>query len=323
MNWPVLGAGHDRSLRLSVTDRCNLRCRYCMPEHREALARDHGLPSLERLTVVARWLVEHAGVHRIRLTGGEPLVRSDLPAMVAALNRMPGVEEISLTSNGALLEHLALPLRDAGLARVNVSLDTLDPHRFAVLTRGGRLADTVRGIHAALAAGLRPLKLNTVLRRSSWIEDLPTLIDFAAREGLELRLIELMETAADPTWTRSEQIPMQEVRTWLEQGATLMPLPTRHTAPARRHVLRWDDRELAIGFISPRSAPFCGHCNRLRVDMHGRLHRCLMDTAALPLLDLIEAGDDATTTRSVEAYLAGKSAPVAMASSRAMHAIGG
>ena len=186
-----------RLLRLSVTDRCNLRCRYCMPEQGVPKVAHAALLSLERLAEVARWLCQRVEIERIKLTGGEPLVRSGVDRLIGLLRAIPGVREVSLTTNGSLLARQVEALQAAGLRRVTVSLDSLDASRYRELTRGGRVEDALAGISAALSAGLTPVKLNAVLQQSTWTRDVPRLLDYTAANGLELRFIELMRTGTE------------------------------------------------------------------------------------------------------------------------------
>ncbi len=314
--------GGPRTLRLSVTDRCDLRCRYCLPGGRAPfLPRDQVLPLRDLLGAVA-WLAERFGVDRLKLTGGEPLARPGLAPFVRAATALPGIREVSLTTNGTRLSRLAPALADAGLARVNVSLDTLDARRFAQLTRGGDVAPVLAGIDAARAAGLAPVKLNAVLRRSSWREDVPALLDFAAARGLEIRFIELMRTGSEAAWAEGEFVAAAEVRSALEAEGVVLPLPTPVASPARRTLARRRGREFAVGWITPVSHPFCGACDRLRLDARGELRRCLMDPTTIALVETLRTGAR-TAAERVERYLAGKTAPAAMAIAVPMRGIGG
>lgn len=308
-------------LRLSVTDRCNLRCRYCMPARGVPKVPHRALPTLEELSTVVKWLASELGVSTVKLTGGEPLAREGIETLVTLLASIPGIVEISMTTNGTLLARRALELRRAGLRRVNVSLDTLDERRFALLTRGGRLGDALTGIEAALDAGLAPVKINTVLLASSWREDVPDLLDLAASHDLELRLIELMRTGTEAAWAEGELVTAALVRSWLERHGTVTELAARPTSPARRTRVRWRNREVTVGWITPRSHPFCDGCNRLRLDARGRLRRCLMDPLALDLAPLISGDTD--LARALRDYLDGKLPPREMASRLPMAAVGG
>jgi cyclic pyranopterin phosphate synthase len=312
-----------RALRLSVTDRCNFRCLYCMPADGVEKLRHDELPSLEKLAQAIRWLVDEFGVDRVKLTGGEPLVRSGVEELVRKLAATQGIEEVSMTTNGALLEGQAAALASAGLARVNVSLDSLDPKHFATLTRGGRLEDTLRGIDAALAAGLTPVKVNAVLRRSCWREEVPRLLDFAQHHDTELRFIELMRTGTERDWTAEEQVCADEVVAWLSRSAFITKLPTPRSSPARRTLVDWRGEGVHVGWITSVSNPFCDHCNRLRLDARGRLRRCLMDGSSLPLVDMLEDSDGPELSRRVAAYLDSKVPPRSMETPLTMNALGG
>jgi cyclic pyranopterin phosphate synthase len=305
-------------LRLSVIDACNFRCRYCRP---------HGAtdpracrPPVERLERVTAWLAGNLGARRVRLTGGEPLVRGDVVEIVERLARLGDVDEVSLTTNGARLAELAEPLARAGLRRVNVSLDSMDPDRFAAITGGGCVEDTIAGIEVALAVGLTPVKLNAVLVEPGWREDLPALLAQAARWGVELRLIELMAVS---TGSRLRGVSAEEVRAWLARRTEVEPLAAAPGAAAHRGRVRWDGAWIDVGWITPVSAPFCGSCDRLRVDATGRLRRCLMDPQTWPLAKRLEEADDATVLAEVRGYLAGKAHPRSMRAPCTMDRTGG
>jgi cyclic pyranopterin phosphate synthase len=312
-----------RLLRLSVTDRCNLRCRYCMPEQGVPKVAHAALLSLERLAEVARWLCQRVEIERIKLTGGEPLVRSGVPRLIGLLRAIPGVREVSLTTNGSLLARQVEALQAAGLRRVTVSLDSLDASRYRQLTRGGRVEDALAGISAALSAGLAPVKLNAVLQQSTWMDDVPRLLDYAAGNGLELRFIELMRTGTEKAWCNSEFVPLPAVRRWLSNRTQVLPVAGQASAPALMTQVWWGGASLQVGWIAPRSQPFCDRCDRLRLDARGRVHRCLMDQRFLELETLLgEHGSDAAD-RALCAYLAGKAAPEHMDKADAMILIGG
>jgi cyclic pyranopterin phosphate synthase len=311
------------TLRVSVTDRCNLRCAYCMPEEGVPLVARSEIPPFSEIAGAVAWLVAKYGVDRVKVTGGEPLVRKDVPELVAMISAIPGIREVSMTTNGTRLAASARELAAAGLARVNVSLDTLDPARFRELTRGGRVEEVLEGIDAALDAGLMPLKLNSVLRSSSFKEDVPPLLELAAGKGVEIRFIELMHTGTEAAWAISERVTGAIVREWLAaQGAGIAPLPDRPNAPARRAAVAWNGCDVTTGWIDPVSHSFCDDCDRLRLDARGRLRRCLMDDHAFPLVDLLRRGE-AVVEEAAAAYVAGKRPPLAMTMGSTMASIGG
>ncbi len=312
-----------RLLRLSVTDRCNFRCRYCMPAEGIPKSPHSDLLSLEQLGDTVGFLVEHAGVDRVKLTGGEPLVRAGIESLVRRIASMPRVREVSLTTNGSLLPAKAEGLKAAGLARVNVSLDSLDPRRFSELTRGGSLTAALAGIQAAQSAGLVPLKLNAVLQRSGWEQDVPRLLDFAAENGFELRFIELMRTGTEQAWCASEFIAADEVCRWLDAQAEAKPIAGPSEAPARRTELVWRGAKVVVGWITPRSHPFCSRCERVRLDARGRLRRCLMDAHFLELASILQRQGSCLAADSFDEYMAGKRAPESMETVSAMSLIGG
>lgn len=310
------------TLRVSVTDRCNLRCAYCMPEEGIRLLPRSEIPPLTEIAEAVAWLVPRFGVDRVKVTGGEPLVRGGVPALVAKVAAIPGVREVSMTTNGTLLAPMAAELAAAGLARVNVSLDTLDAARFRDLTRGGRVGEVLEGVDAALAAGLTPLKVNAVLRKSSFREDLPPLLGLAAAKGVEIRFIELMQTGTEAAWAAAERVTGDTVRAWLEsEGAVLSPLDGRPNAPARRTAVSFRGVSVVAGWIDPVSDSFCDDCDRLRLDARGRLRRCLMDEELFPLVELLRRGGAAL--EEAAAYLARKRPPAAMGIGSAMASIGG
>ncbi len=308
-------------LRLSVTDRCNFRCHYCMPDEGVAKVAHHELLSLESLVDQVRWLVAHSGIERVRLTGGEPLMRSGVSHLIADLSAIHGVREVSLTTNGSLLPRMAWQLKTAGLGRVNISLDSLDEERFAEVTRGASLRSTLEGIAAAREAGLTPIKLNTVLRRSTWRLDVPLLLDYAAQTGFEIRFIELMRTGTERAWCESEFVSVDEVCEGL--GVELFPVEEQTRASARRTIVNWRGARLAVGWITPRSHPFCRLCDRLRMDARGRIRRCLMDPEQLDLSRILNGMDPSAALTEFEFYISGKTPPRAMDSAFAMSQIGG
>ncbi len=317
---PAFKEPQFRLLRLSITDRCNFRCRYCLPEEGVANLAHRELLRLEELLTLTEWLAGHAGIERVRLTGGEPLVRSGIETLVAGLSKIDSIREVSLTTNGSLLTRKAWPLKAAGLSRVNISLDSLDRERFAEVTRGASLDATLAGIAAAWEAGLKPIKLNSVLRRSTWKMEVPALLDYAAHTGFEIRFIELMRTGTERAWCESEFVSVDEIIRGL--GADFRPIQNEPRASAQRTIMNWRGAAVKVGWITPRSHPFCAQCDRLRMDARGRVRRCLMDPEQIDLGRLLRSGDPAVK-RKFDIYAAGKVPPLAMDSSFAMSQMGG
>lgn len=320
--------GARATLRLAVTDRCNLRCAYCMPAGGVRTLPRHDLLTLEELLAVVAWIDRRWPLAKVKLTGGEPLVRRGLATLVRGLVGLPGAPELSMTTNGTRLADHAAELAAAGLARVNVSLDTLDPARYRELTRGGSVADVLAGIDAATAAGLAPVKLNAVLRRSAWRDDVPALLDFAAGRGLQLRFLELMRTGPDSSWCAAESCSAAEVVAWLGRhpDCELVHAPGRSgggAGPARNGRLRWRGADLTVGWILPVSKPFCTACDRLRLDARGRLRRCLMDPEVVELARILAVGGDAAADAAVRRHVAGKRPPDAMNTQLPMVQLGG
>jgi cyclic pyranopterin phosphate synthase len=276
---------------------------------------------LEALAGMVNWLSVHAGVRRVRLTGGEPLVRKGICDLIAEIGTFPAIEEITVTTNGTLLPRMAKDLKTAGVSRVNISLDSLNKQRFAQVSRGGDLALVLAGIEAAREAGLTPIKLNTVLLRSTWREDVPALLDFAAGNGFEIRFIELMRMGTELDWCESEYISADEARSGL--NAEIEAVNESSNAPAQRTLMNWRGEKLTVGWITPRSHPFCSSCDRLRLDARGQLRRCLMDPAMLDLPRAVGAWDTTSVRREFDKYFSQKRPPLMMDSSFAMSQIGG
>ncbi len=266
-----------RDLRLSVIEACNFRCPYCMPAER--VADDHGLASASRLDFDEIEVLVRAfarlGVSKLRLTGGEPLLRKRLPQLVARLAAIAGIEDLALTTNGSLLAAQARALRDAGLRRLTVSLDALDPALFRRLSGGrGEVADVLAGIAAAEAAGFGPLKLNCVVQRGVNEAELLPLVAFARERGHVMRFIEYMDVGNCNGWDASRVLPSAELRDRVHARWPLQPLgPNYRGEVASRHAFADGGGE--VGFVSSVSAPFCGDCHRARVSADGRLYTCL------------------------------------------------
>lgn len=284
-------------LRLSVTDRCDFRCTYCMPERMRFAPRPEML-SVDELARIARAFVGR-GVRKIRLTGGEPLVRREVAEIVHALSRHlgAGLDELTLTTNGSQLAAHASMLAAAGVERVNVSIDTLDPVRFAQVSRRGDLAQVLGGVAAARAAGLK-LKVNAVALRGINDDGIEALMRWCAGEGHDLTLIETMPMGAVEGDRMDRYLPLSEVRTRLEKRFTLEPLVDRTGGPAR--YVRVRELGLRLGFITPLTANFCDGCNRVRVTATGQLVLCLGQETGVDLRAVLRAtSDDAPLERAI------------------------
>ena len=272
-----------RTLRLSVTDRCDLRCLYCMPASGMSWLPKQELLSFEELERVARLLVM-AGIRRLRLTGGEPLLRQGLPDLVRRLAALGGVEDIALTTNGTRLAGLAAGLKAAGLNRVTVSLDSLDQERFAAITRGGDLAEVWRGLEAAQAVGLK-IKLNTVVLPHNEADLLP-LAALTMERDWEVRFIEVMPVSSALGHSVEKGLDLMELKERLtRRWGALVPVATDPHAPARRYALPGAQGKL--GFIASVSEPFCSACDRLRLGATGRLQLCMAHPDGLDLRALL------------------------------------
>ncbi|HVD25609.1 MAG TPA: GTP 3',8-cyclase MoaA [Gaiellaceae bacterium] len=262
-----------KSVRISVTDKCNFRCRYCMPaEGLDWLARDE-LLTFEELARVTRVLAS-MGVDEVRLTGGEPLARKDLPTLVAKLAEIPGVDDLSLTTNGVLLDRFAGPLVEAGLKRLNVSLDSLSHVRFAEITRRDALDRVLAGLEAAEQyAELRPIKVNCVAIRGFTEDEVPALAELARRKPYVVRFIEFMPLDAEERWSGDDVLTGAEIRALIEERWPLEEIPAKPSSTARR--FRFADGAGEIGFVNPVSEPFCSSCDRIRLTADGQLRTCL------------------------------------------------
>jgi cyclic pyranopterin phosphate synthase len=277
-----------RSLRVSVTDKCNFRCTYCMPaEGLEWLRKDEIL-SFEQIARLVRVLAG-MGVREVRLTGGEPLVRRDLPVLVEMIATTPGVEDLSLTTNGVLLDRLAGPLVAAGLRRINVSLDSLSHVRFAELTRRDALDQVLRGLEEAERyRELRPIKVNCVAMKGFTEEEVPALAELARRKPYVVRFLEFMPLDADEAWAGDKVLTGAEVRALVEKRWPLVEIPAKPSSTARR--FRFADGVGEIGFVSPVSEPFCSTCDRIRLTADGQLRTCLFSRREWDLMTPLREG---------------------------------
>ncbi|MEP6909700.1 MAG: GTP 3',8-cyclase MoaA [Actinomycetota bacterium] len=276
------------SVRVSVTDKCNFRCRYCMPaDGLEWLPRDEVL-SYEEIGRLVRILAA-MGVDEVRLTGGEPLVRRDLPVLVSLLSNTPGVRDLSLTTNGVLLDRLAGPLVEAGLTRLNVSLDSLSHVRFAEITRRDALDRVLAGLaEAERYPELRPIKVNCVAIRGFTEEEVPALAELARRKPYVVRFIEFMPLDADEAWREDEVLTGGEIRALIEERWPLEEIPAKASSTARR--FRFADGAGEIGFVNPVSEPFCSSCDRIRLTADGQLRTCLFSRREWDLKEPLRNG---------------------------------
>lgn len=288
---------HIDYLRISITERCNERCLYCRPETLTGWRpKPDGMTNQEVLRVVR--VAAALGFRKFRLTGGEPLVREQVPELVAGMAAIDGVHCVGLSTNGTRLAELAKPLKEAGLRTVNVSLDTLDPQRYRRLT-GGELEPVLRGIHAALQAGFERIKINTVLLRGKNEEDIWPLIQFAAEHQLPLRLIELMPVTKKEVLDPSHFLSVEEVMDRLRQRETLVPLPQLRLGHGPAKYYRLEKTGAVVGFIGALTKlDFCDTCNKLRLSADGKIRPCLGHHGEIDLREALrpEVGDDALRT---------------------------
>jgi len=322
MPVPPLTDSHGRvlrDLRVSVTDRCNFRCVYCLPETEEAANfyqtrfRDLGPPPAPRpVPILREWqprreiltyeeiervvrIFARLGIRKLRLTGGEPLLRADLPGLVGRLATVPGIEDLALTSNGFLFARHAAALRAAGLQRVSFSLDSLDAGNFRRLTGRDGLANVLEAIRVARELGFHPLKVNAVVVRGLNDHEIEDLAEFARRERLSLRFIEFMPLDSGRTWLRELVVPGAEILARLERRFGLDRVPPADPAETAR---RWRfrnapaDEPAEIGIIAPVTEPFCGHCNRIRLTADGQVRTCLFSLGEHNLKALLRSGVD-------------------------------
>jgi GTP 3',8-cyclase len=273
-------------LRLSVTDRCNFRCQYCMPqEGMHWLPRD-AILTFEELERVAGVFVTHFGISSIRVTGGEPTLRAGLPDLVARLARLP--VEISMTTNGASLEKLALPLKKAGLHRVTISCDSLRPERFAAMTGRDMLAHVLRGFEAAAGAGLDPVKLNAVMVRGVNDDEVLDLARFGRERGVEVRFIEFMPLDGSGEWSARQVVSASEILSQIGDAFPIERVGARGTEPAERY--RYVDGAGYVGAIASVTRPFCDNCDRVRVTAEGALRSCLFAVRERDLREVLRGG---------------------------------
>ena len=319
-----------RDLRISLTDKCNLRCTYCMPAEGVPWLAKQNLLTTDEIERVAGVLAR-LGIVEIRLTGGEPLLRPDVVDVVRRLARIEGEDgplQVSMTTNGIRLDRVIDDLVEAGLERLNISLDTVRADRFAELTRRDRIEDVFAGIRAAQASGLRPLKLNTVAMRDVNDDEFCDLLGFAQEHDAQLRFIEQMPLDAGHIWSRQRMVPGEEILQKLSAEFELTPIGERGASPAE--VFRVDGGLTTVGVIASVTAPFCGSCDRVRLPADGQVRNCLFAREESDLISLLRAGgSDEDIARMLRQNIEGKRPghgiddPGFLQPERPMSAIGG
>ncbi len=280
-------------LRISVTDRCNLRCLYCMPSEGVELASPESILRYEEILRVARISVEH-GVKSIRITGGEPLVRKGILEFIRELSALKGLRDISLTTNGVVLKKFAAPLKEAGLNRVNVSLDSLHRERFARVTRGDKLTAVLEGLDEAERVGLTPVKINMVVIKGFNDNEIVDFARISVDKPFHVRFIEYMPFNTEEGWDRDKCISADEIKNLIAKELPVEAITEKGagSGPARRFKIKGSRGEL--GFISPVTRHFCGECNRLRLTADGKIRACLFSDTEVDLRDALRNGSDDT-----------------------------
>ncbi len=297
-----------QDLRISITDRCNFRCTYCMPEEGMKWLPRSEVMRFEEIERLARIFVERYGVRGIRLTGGEPTVRAHLPVLVERLAAIAGPDgpvDLAMTTNGATMRLIANTLREAGLNRVNISLDTLDRAKFQQMTRRDEMVQVLDGIEAAKEAGFDPVKINTVIERNVNDDEIVSLATYGRQQGVEVRFIEFMPLDAGGHWMNDKVVGQDEIVAAIDAVYPLEQLPARGAAPADR--FRYVDGRGTIGVIPTVTKPFCGDCDRVRLTAEGQFRTCLFATKEFDLLAAMRAGEsDDHIAERIEAAVATK-----------------
>ncbi|MES0371180.1 MAG: GTP 3',8-cyclase MoaA [Mariprofundaceae bacterium] len=290
---------HMNYLRISVTDRCNLKCTYCRPGDDSFCPLAHAeVLSFEEIVRIVR-IAAGLGVNKVRLTGGEPLVRRGITTLIQMLKEIPGIDDLALSTNAVLLGKHAQSLADAGLSRINISLDTIQPERFKTLTGGGKLETALNGIRAAVEAGFSPIKVNAVVMRGVNEDEIADLIDFAAETGVQMRFIEFMPLCDGNSWSESH-VPVEEMLSMPGVKERLVDISSANDGHAAARYIplsdRYADRGLSakgvgeVGFISPMSNRFCDGCNRLRLTADGKIRPCLPADDEIDLRSVLRTG---------------------------------
>jgi len=321
-----------RNLRVSLTDRCSLRCTYCMPNDFAAWIPNGDLLTTNELLTIIEVAVEQ-GINEVRLTGGEPLLRPDIVEIVDRIAGLANAPRLTLTTNGLKLKELALPLAKAGLNRINVSLDTLSRERFKKLTYRDRFDDVIEGLHAAKAAGLFPIKVNTVLLQGINDDEAPALLAWAIENEYSLRFIEQMPLDAGGIWDRATMVSADQIYADLSRNYELTPVDGRGSSPAEEFYI--NGTQATVGIIGSVTRPFCGACDRLRLTSDGQLRSCLFSNEEVDVRKVLrdENKDDAAKRVEIAARFQktvisklpghGINDPSFIAPARPMSAIGG
>lgn len=328
MTGPLTDQYHRlvKKLRVSLTDRCNFRCVYCMPEDATFLPRAEVLTASEIVRTVSAFA--QMGVDKVRLTGGEPLMRPDVVEILREVKKVPGIKKVSMTTNGFMLPHYAQRLKEAGLDGVNISLDTLDRDRFKQLARRDYLDHVLAGIQAAEEANLAPLKINCVVMRGINDGEVPEFLRWARRHPYELRFIEFMPLDADNIWERQTVYTLAEILRVAQDIAPVEEVTVDQASPARTY--RFADGQGTFGVIASVSEPFCAHCDRVRLTAEGKIRNCLFATSETDVRDLLRSGaDDEELARRIRESVFPKwrghliNQPGFVKPERTMHKIGG
>ncbi|MBC8284881.1 MAG: GTP 3',8-cyclase MoaA [Nitrospinae bacterium] len=276
------------NLRISVTDRCNFRCTYCMPADNVEFMERSNLLSFEEIQRVAQ-IVSRMGINRLRLTGGEPLMRKNLPDLIKMLNEVDGIDDIAMTTNAYFLKEQAQSLKDAGLKRLNVSLDALDPEKFRDVNRRDCLQSVLDGLDAARKVGFKSIKINAVAVKNFSETEIMGLIEMGRSDGFEVRFIEFMPLDSDKIWERDKVLFGHEIVDMIKENYELVPIDNSlEIGPASEY--NFADGKGKIGIITAVSNPFCDHCNRIRMTADGKLRTCLFSTEETNLKELIRSG---------------------------------
>ena len=316
------------NLRISVTDRCNFRCTYCMPADNVEFMDRSNLLSFEEIQRVAQ-IVSRMGINRLRLTGGEPLMRKNLPVLIKMLNEVDGIDDIAMTTNAYFLKDQAQSLKDAGLKRLNVSLDALDPEKFRDVNRRDCLQSVLDGLDTARKVGFKSIKINAVAVRNFSETEIMSLIEMGRSDGFEIRFIEFMPLDSDKVWERDKVLFGHEIVNMIKENYELVPIDNSlEIGPASEY--NFADGKGKIGIITAVSNPFCDHCNRIRMTADGKLRTCLFSTKETNLKELIRSGaTDETIIKTLKQAVLVKEPGHKInlddfeRPTRAMHAIGG